>query len=361
MSNDIEKWVRPEIRAMSAYHVPPAEGLIKLDAMENPYTLPDDLRQQWLEQLAGAELNRYPDPGCGKLKAAIRQVMDVPPECEIILGNGSDELIQMVTMLVGGPGRTLAAPSPSFSMYQLIAAIASTKYTALTLEEDFSADAGKFIRAIEQSSPACVFLAYPNNPTGNSFDPVLIEKVIDAAPGLVIVDEAYHAFSGKSFLHLVPQHPNLLVMRTLSKSGLAGLRLGMMMGSPDWIEQLEKIRLPYNINSLTQTSAEFCLRHYATLQSQADQIVADRQLLLESLQSRSGLTAFPSDANFILVRFDRKLNAPDIHQQLVAQKVLVKNLHKPDDALENCLRITVGTGEQNKLFLSALDHCLVNC
>lgn len=354
-----EQWVRPAIRALAAYQVPSAKGLIKLDAMENPYQLPAQLRAEWLQQLATVSLNRYPDPECVRLKRRLRTVMAVPEQCDIIVGNGSDELIQMIAMLVGGAGRTLAAPAPSFAMYRLISTITSTKFVELPLQSDFSADAKKFVNLITASQPCCVFLAYPNNPTGNSFDTALIEQVIAAAPGLVIVDEAYHSFSGKSLLKQVAGHPNLLVMRTLSKSGLAGLRLGMVVGSPEWIGQLEKIRLPYNVNSLTQISAEFCLQQQHILVAQSKQIVADRQKLFDALQQMPGLTAYPSDANFILIRLDTDFDATLVHHKLKQHGVLVKNLHQCGLHLDNCLRITVGTDAQNRQFLSALEACLV--
>ncbi|MGB5707732.1 MAG: aminotransferase class I/II-fold pyridoxal phosphate-dependent enzyme, partial [Arenicellales bacterium] len=200
------------------------------------------------------------------------------------------------------------------------------------------------------------FISYPNNPTGNSFDRDFIESVITAAPGLVVVDEAYFPFSGKSFLQQIDRFPNLLVMRTLSKNGLAGLRLGMMMGDPNWLDQIEKIRLPYNVNSLTQVSVEFCLDHFSVLSAQAQQIVEDRQWLAGELEKLNGLTVFPSDANFILVKFDQ--NADAVFEQLKQRKVLVKNLHRPGTLLENCLRLTVGTPIQNRKLLSALDSFL---
>ncbi len=352
----VDRWVSPAIRALSAYHVPPAEGLVKLDAMENPYTLPEELREAWLQRLGQVDINRYPDAGAQQLKTRIRDVFEIPQKCGLVLGNGSDELIQMTASLVGGPGRTFLAPAPSFSMYEIISLTTSTDFMEISLNQDFTPDQSEFIRVINAVEPACVFISYPNNPTGNSFDRDFIESVITAAPGLVVVDEAYFPFSGKSFLQQIDRFPNLLVMRTLSKNGLAGLRLGMMMGDPNWLDQIEKIRLPYNVNSLTQVSVEFCLDHFSVLSAQAQQIVEDRQWLAGELEKLNGLTVFPSDANFILVKFDQ--NADAVFEQLKQRKVLVKNLHRPGTLLENCLRLTVGTPIQNRKLLSALDSFL---
>lgn len=354
LQSAVNQWVRPEISGLQAYHAPPAEGMIKLDAMESPYQLPVDLKRKWLDHLASCSINRYPDPGSRELKQHIRKVMQVPSGSDIILGNGSDELIQMVAMMLGGRGRKLAAPSPSFSMYQMISIVTSTEFVALPLDQNFAADQEQFVSIIEAEKPACIFIAYPNNPTGNSFPGELIEQLIAAAPGVVVVDEAYHSYSGKSFLCRQSEFPNLLVMRTLSKSGLAGLRLGMMMGDPAWLSQLEKIRLPYNINCLTQAGASFCLQYFDVFTDQANELIAQRGKLLTSLSGIDRLIAFPSDANFILVRLDRDLDAAKVHASMKRQGVLVKNLHQPDGSLHNCLRLTVSIEEENTLMLDAL-------
>lgn len=352
----LNKLVSPEVRALKPYHVPSSEGLLKLDAMENPYSLPPTLREEWLACLGSAKINRYPDPGADSLRDRIRQVFGVPEGSEILLGNGSDELIQMLAILVGGPGRTFLAPSPSFSMYEMISLFTGTGFHGVPLNDDFSLDRDKMLSAIGESQPTCIFLAYPNNPTGNSFNASLIDEVISAAPGLVVLDEAYYSFSGRTFMNRLTQAPNLLVMRTLSKSGLAGLRLGMLMGNPAWIGELDKVRLPYNINCLTQSGAAFCLDHYDVLESQGEQIRQDRELLFQRLQDIPGVLPYPSHANFILVRL--AVDAGMVSQGMKQRGVLVKNLHQPGGVLENCLRFTVGTAEENEAALGALQETL---
>jgi len=356
MNAIVEKWVPQTIRDLHAYHVPAASDMIKMDAMENPYSLPAALHQQWLELLSTLEFNRYPDPGAQAVKAAIRTVFSVPEESAMILGNGSDELIQMVAALVGGEGRVFLSPEPSFSMYRLISQASRTQYIEYRLNENFEIDSKHLLNLIEAHQPACVFIAYPNNPTGNSFDRGLIDKVISTAPGLVVVDEAYFSFSGQTYLSELPKYENLLVMRTLSKSGLAGLRLGMMMGHSDWISQLEKIRLPYNINVLTQATAVFCLENYTVFAEQASEIVQTRAWLAQQLIDRE-IKIYPSDTNFILMRLDA--DASIIFEGLQERKILIKNLHGSDSSLENCLRVTVGTRQQCQQFLNALDTLLV--
>ena len=354
----IERWVRPEIRAIDAYHVPEAEGLIKLDAMENPYTWDEAMRRQWLELLHGTDVNRYPHPQAPALKQALRRAMSIPGEAEVILGNGSDELIQMLAMTVGGPGRVVMSVEPSFVMYRMIAAFTGMQYVGVPLrEEDFALDFDALLAAVEQHQPALLFLAYPNNPTGNLFDPVQIEQLLEQVPGVLVVDEAYAPFTDASYMARVGAHPRLLVMRTVSKMGLAGLRLGLLTGPVAWLEQIEKTRLPYNINVLTQVSAEFALRHAAVFRQQTEAIRSEREMLYRALVGLEGVRAYPSEANFILLRLADG-EALRVHAGLRQQGILVKNLHGSHSMLQECLRLTVGTPDQNRILLEALRSLL---
>jgi len=343
---------------MKAYHVPDADELIKLDAMESPYSLPDSLKSEWLTCFEGIGINRYPDPQSADLKNAIRNCFRVPQQCGLMLGNGSDELIQIIAMLVGGEGRTFLAPVPTFSMYQQISTATLSQFVGVPLSEDFSIDAEKLLQAIGKHNPACVFLAYPNNPTGNCFDPNIISQVLENAPGLVVIDEAYFAFCQKSYLPEIGDYPNLLVLRTMSKSGLAGLRLGMMIGNPQWIMEMEKLRLPYNINSLTQAAARFYLRHHDILQQYALAIKSDQEQVSRKLGSIPGVEVFPSEANFLLFRV--KLDADAVYQGLLDKGILIKNLRHQSVALRNCLRVTIGTRSENDAFLDALQGIMVH-
>lgn len=359
----VNKWIRPEISALSAYHVPEASDVIKLDAMENPYHWPEDRVEEWLGILRNVELNRYPDPSPAGLKKLLADAMDVPvgsdEAMDVLLGNGSDELIQMIAMAVAQPGRIIMAPEPSFVMYRMIATFTGMEFVGVPLKADFSLDVDAMLAAIEKHQPAVIFLAYPNNPTGNLFDRGEVKRIIEASPGLVVVDEAYHAFADDSFMGELgsadDQYDNLLVMRTVSKMGLAGLRLGLLAGPADWLNEFDKVRLPYNINVLTQKSAEFALANRAMLDQQTRQICVDREALLQSLQVMEGIEAYPSQANFILFRV---ANANEVFESLRAQGVLIKNLSPVGGALQGCLRVTVGRAEENAAFLDALASAL---
>ena len=353
----ISYWVRPEIRALSAYHVPDAKGFIKLDAMENPYRWPQKLVQEWQQLLATAELNRYPDPAASALKQELRNNMGVPDGMDIILGNGSDELIQILAMALSEPGRVVLAPEPSFVMYRMIASFTGMAYVGVPLASDFSLDLPAMLAAIAQRQPALVFLAYPNNPTGNLFDSAAVQQIIEASPGLVVLDEAYHAFAGHSFMDQLPSYDNLVVMRTVSKMGLAGLRLGLLAGPAAWLQEFDKLRLPYNINILTQLSAAFALRHRTVLDQQTQQICSDREQLLQALGDMEGISPYPSRANFILFRVPAD-RARAIFAALKERGVLIKCMDGSSPALSDCLRVTVGTAEENAAFVQALQDSL---
>ncbi len=345
-------WIRPEILQLTAYQVPDPGNAIKLDAMENPYHWEPPLIEQWLQVMKTATINRYPDPSARAVKQQLRTVMQVPETMAMILGNGSDELIQMLALTFNGNGRLLLAPEPSFAMYRLIAQMVGMQYVGVPLTtENFQLDIFALLEAIDTHQPALIFLAYPNNPTGNAFGTADIETILEIAPGIVVIDEAYAPFSDHSFMSRLADYPNLLLLRTVSKLGLAGLRLGLLVGAEIWLAHIEKTRLPYNINILTQLSAEFALQHYDMLIRQTQQIKTDREQLLQHLQLLPNVTVWPSQANFILFRVkDAKRTFEDLKQR----GILIKNLHGSHPLLNNCLRVTVGTPAENQAFLETL-------
>ncbi len=361
-TNDLEQlvqhWVRPEIRSLAAYHVADAAGLIKLDAMENPYTWPDQLRDEWAAMLRDIDVNRYPDPLASGLVPQLRQSMGIPDHMGVMLGNGSDEIIQIIAMALAGPGRTLLSVEPGFVMYKMIAGFCGMKYCGVSLKgDDFSLDMPALRQAIDETEPAVVFLAYPNNPTGNLFDRDQIVDIIESAPGLVVVDEAYVPFTDATFMGELGRYDNLVVMRTVSKMGLAGLRLGLLAGPRRWLDEFDKVRLPYNINVLTQVSAEFALRHQAVFDRQTEAIRAERARLTDALVRLPGLTVFPSDANLVLVRVPVG-RAEALFDGLKAAGVLIKKLDGGHPLLADTLRLTVGTAEENDALLRALETLL---
>ena len=347
-----EKLIRPEILALHAYAVADAQGMVKLDAMENPYSLPPALRRDLAGVLARVDLNRYPEPTGRELRALIARKMRVPQGMELLLGNGSDDLIQMIALALARPGALMMYPAPTFVMYQMNAAFSGMRALAVPLREDFSFDADAFVARMKAERPALLFLAYPNNPTGVLYPEEDVLKVIRASEGLVVIDEAYHVFAGKTLMGRLSEFPNLLVLRTVSKLGLAGIRLGYLAGRPEWIREFNKVRQAYNVNVLTQAAALFMLERLEVLEEQAAQIRSEREKLGKALASLKGITVFPSQANFFLIRVP---DADRAFEGLKRQGVLVRNLHP---GLRGCLRVTVGTPDENRILLTALLEAL---
>lgn len=343
--------VRPEIRAINAYHVAPATGMIKLDAMENPYRLPDALRAELGRELAEVAINRYPDASGAAVKTALRAALGIDERFSLILGNGSDELIQIVAVSLATPGAAMLAVEPSFVMYKANAMLAQMRYVGVPLRPDFTLDTDAVLAAIAREQPAVIFLAYPNNPTGNLFPLADIERIVRAAPGLVVIDEAYHPFAQVSFADRLAGFPNAIVMRTLSKLGLAGIRLGYAFGDPAWIAEFDKTRPPYNLNSLTQAVALTVLKHADVLAGQAATLRAERDALSDRLRRLPNMQVFPSAANFLLVRVP---DANATFSRLKDAGILIKNLHGWHPLLSNCLRLSIGTPQENAVLFGVL-------
>lgn len=356
MAKSPQGLVREEILRLQAYHVAPAAGMVKLDAMENPYALPPELAAEMAARLARVAINRYPDPAAPGLRERLREAMRIPATLGVLLGNGSDEIIQIASLALARPGSVALAPEPSFVMYRMSAMAAGMRYVGVPLRGDFSLDEAAMLAAVEAHRPALTWIAYPNNPTGNLFPRESILRIVAASPGLVAVDEAYYAFSGgASLLDEVGRHPNLVLVRTVSKLGLAGLRLGLAAGPAEWIAQLEKLRPPYNVNVLTAAAAELLLARREVFEAQTARIVADRGRLERALDALAGVERFPSAANFVLVRVG---DAPRAFEGLKARGILVRNLHGTHPLLAHCLRLTVGTADENAKLLEALASIL---
>jgi histidinol-phosphate aminotransferase len=359
----IANTLRADVRAGHGYKVPDSLGYVKLDAMENPYVLPPLLRAELGARLADAVLNRYPLPSYRTLKDSIRDKLGVPAGYDVILGNGSDEIISILATACArqpsqnGGRAVMLAPVPDFVMFRRAAQFAGMDFVGVPLKADFSLDRAAMLEAIAVHRPALVFLAYPNNPTGNLFDVEDIVAIVEALgeTGIAVLDEAYQPFARTSFMERLPAYPNMVVMRTLSKLGLAGIRLGYLAAAQPLLDQFDKVRPPYNVNVLTQVAAEFALDHLDVLDAQAVQLNAARAELAAAMAALPGVTVFPSSANFITVR------VPDAERTcatLFAEKVLIKNLSKMHELLANCIRVTVSTPEENALFLNALKASL---
>ena len=351
--------IRDEVRAVNAYHVPPAAGFVKLDAMENPFGLPAPLAKELGERLAAVALNRYPPADPAEFKRRLGHAVQLPAGMALMLGNGSDELIHLVIQACAKPGTTILSPWPSFVMYEMSAKFDGCRFVGVPLTTDFALDRQAMLAAIAQHRPAVVFIAWPNNPTGNLFDRATVEAVLDAAPGLAVLDEAYLPFAQDTWLPQLKTRPNLLVLRTLSKLGLAGIRLGYLCGDPAWVEQFDKVRPPYNVNVLTLATADFMLDHLMLLDQQAELLRRERAALLAALHVLPGVTAFDSAANFILFRVAGDTDAADrVFAGLKEQGILIKNVSRMHPLLAGCLRTTVGAPEENARFLAALKKSL---
>lgn len=356
MSSHIEYAFRPELASLKPYHVASSENMIKLDAMENPFPLPTHIQEQLSQAIQNTAIHRYPDASLSKIKDGIRQLMNPPKESDIVIGNGSDEILHMLIMAVARPDAVVMSIEPSFAMYKLLAQMSGVSYVGVSLNPDFSLNLAHTLEAIETHQPNLFFLAYPNNPTGNCFKREEIERIIQNVKGLVVIDEAYYAFTEHSFLSDVLNYPNVVIVRTVSKLGMAGLRLGCAIGSPEWMTLLERLRLIYNINSLTQKTFELLVEHKAVFHEQTQWLQEERERLYQQLLHIAGIThVWPSQCNFLLFKV---ANAPTIQAKLREQGVLIKSLHGTHPLLEDVLRVSIGTSAENHVFLAQLNAIL---
>jgi histidinol-phosphate aminotransferase len=365
VSFDLSRVIRPEVRGLAAYEAPPAPAgpLVKLDANESPFALGDAIRGALAAELAKAladvALHRYPDPEVRELRTALAGELGVSP-AQVLVTNGSDEAIQLLAVAAGGPDAAVLVPVPTFVMYELAARALGLRVVRVPLAPGFDLDRRAMLAALEREQPRLVFLAWPNNPTGRLFDEAAVEEIVRACAGqachaLVAVDEAYVHYSGRTFLSRLPRYPNLVILRTLSKIGLAGIRVGMLVGSPALAAEVNKVRLPYNVNALSQAAARAVLAHGEMVRENAAAIVSERERVLGVLAGMPGVRAHPSDANFFLLRTERP--AGEVAQALLARAIVVRDFSRAP-GLEGCLRVTVGTPAENTAFLAALAEIL---
>ena len=354
LSSKLRQRIRQDVQSMQAYAIQDSKGMVKLDAMENPFTLPPDLQHALGERLGRLAINRYPGDGVHALRAALARHVALPAGHDLMLGNGSDELISLLALACDVPGASVLAPVPGFVMYAMSAQLQGLAFHGVPLKADFELDRAAMLAAIEQHRPSIVYLAYPNNPTANLWDDSVIEDIVRAQGelgGLVVMDEAYQPFASKSYIDRLSRHEHVLLMRTLSKFGLAGVRLGYMLGPTELIAEIDKVRPPYNISVLNSECALFALEHAEVFARQAQVLREQRAQLMQALKGLPGVTPFPSEANMILARF---ADANRVFDGLKASKVLVKNVSKMHPLLTDCLRLTVGSPTENEQLLSAL-------
>ena len=356
------RFIRQDIQSMHAYAIQDATGMVKLDAMENPFTLSPELQAELGKRLGAVAINRYPGARIDELKQALARYVDLPEGCSLMLGNGSDELISLLAMACDVPGASILAPLPGFVMYAMGAQLQGLAFHGVPLTADFELDEPAMLAALREHQPAITYIAYPNNPTANLWDAAVIRRLIAQAAtfgGLVVMDEAYQPFSSRSWLEEMRTNPvanaNVLLMRTLSKFGLAGVRLGYMLGAQALVQEVDKLRPPYNVSVLNAECALFALDHAHVFAEQASQIREQRTLLVNALAQMPGVTPFPTEANMVLAR------VPDAERSfngLKSRGILVKNVSKMHLLLSNCLRLTVGTPAENAQLIDALQNAL---
>lgn len=344
--------IRPEILEMAAYQAESADVAIKLDANENPYGFSDELQKELLSELAAVHLNRYPDPDAKQLKDVIARKTGVA-QTQVLLGNGSDEILQALMLTFWSVGAKMMIPVPTFGMYGIIGKLVGYDILEVSLDDNFDLCTEEMISLADREKVKLIFLASPNNPTGNCFSEDRIVNLLENTGSVVVVDEAYAAFSGQDFLPKLKKYKNLIVLRTLSKIGLAGLRVGMMFAASDLVYEVNKARLPYNVNSLSQRAAWFILNHDGEMKTQIEKIKSGRRWLVEKMSEIQGIHVYPSDANIVLFRVS--CAGEGLFRNLIEDGILIRNLSRPG-RLYNCFRVSVGTEEENKLFIEALQR-----
>ncbi len=354
----LARFIRQDVQSMHGYAIQPSAGYVKLDAMENPHRLPEALQVELGRRLGALALNRYPGPRTDELRAALARHARMPEGCALMLGNGSDELISLLAMACDVPGAVVLAPVPGFVMYEMSAKLQGLRFVGVPLTADFELDEAAMLAAVREHKPALTYLAYPNNPTANLWDDGAIERIVEAVRehgGLVVMDEAYQPFASRSYLDRLPRHDHVLLMRTLSKFGLAGVRLGYLIGPAALVAEIDKVRPPYNVSVLNCEAALFALEHEDEFARQAAVLRAERTRLVAALRALPGTTVYPSEANMVLVRLP---DAKAAFEGLKARGVLVKNVAGLHPLLANCLRLTVGLPEENDQMIAALKDCL---
>ena len=339
---DIRKFIRPNIALLKAYQAKEIPCWVKLDANESPYGFDNACKA-----LKSVLTNRYPDPEALALKQHIAQELRIKPEM-VLQGNGSDELIYYLIATFGGP---VLYPVPTFSMYGIIAQALDQKKIEVPLDGQFDLDMKRMLSEIRKEKPKIIFLSSPNNPTGNCFSSDRVLKIIvaTASKSLVVVDEAYQPFaSERGFIPLMKDYENLIILRTLSKIGLAGLRVGFLIAGEEIIREVNKVRLPFNLNALSQALALEVLKDKKKVRSNIKSIVSERDRLFSELSKIRGITAYPTEANFILFRVK---DPGRIYKGLLKKGVLVRDMK---GVIDGCLRVTVGSPEENRIFIDVL-------
>jgi len=356
MKNKINNFFRDDIDLLKEYEIFDSTNMIKLDAMENPFDLNINFEITGLPSGA-TSLNRYPDADCQSIrnKLLTKHQLD-DKKYDAIIGNGSDELIQLICLTFLRAENIVLCPAPSFSMYKKISQVIGLRYEEVPLRNNFSLDIKLMLEKIKDLNPAIIFLAYPNNPTGNLWSKEDIEAIIKQSNGVVVVDEAYGAFSRESFISKIDEFENLIIMKTFSKVGLAGIRLGYLFSNKYIIKQINKLRLPFNINSISQKISEISIDS-SYLEDQIEEIILLRSSLILELRDIKKIEVYDSKTNFILFKI-LEGSANEVFESLLLDNILIKNMSKMP-GLKNFLRVTIGSKKENNLFIQSLKNAII--
>jgi histidinol-phosphate aminotransferase len=348
--------VRPDLQLAEGYHSPQVEAEVRLNTNESPFAPPDAWREELLAALEEVSFHRYPDRPATELRQAVAALHEVSAD-EIFCANGSNEVLQCLLLAFGGPGRRALLFEPTYALHSHISRITGTEVVEGGRDDDFRIDPTDAAALLAAERPDVTFLCSPNNPTGRAEPPGTVGAVLQAAPGLVIVDEAYGQFSPWSALEARgPQHPGLVVTRTFSKTwAMAGARLGYLVADPAVVRACEAVVLPYHLSAQTQVAGLLALRHVPEMEARVARISEERGRVAAALADLP-VDTWPSDANFILFR-PRDRDADAVWRSLLTHSVLVRNCANWE-GLRGCLRVTVGTVEENDRFLNALKESL---
>lgn len=347
--------VKPAVRGLAAYTLRHFEPRIKLNQNESPYDVPAELKRRIQDRLADRPWNRYPPFVAGNFISAVAEATGWPAD-GILVANGSNELIQAALAVVVGRGTRVVIPEPTFTLYRLMTEVNEGEVVSVPLDAELRFDVDAIIAAARESRAAAVVLCTPNNPTGGALTREEILRVHDETQALVLLDQAYVEFGGFDAIPLLAGRPRLLVLRTFSKAlALAGLRAGYLLGHPGLVAEVNKAKLPYNVNFFTESVAAEVLRHRDLLAPQVEAIRSERDRMEAAMRGVPGIRVFPSAANFILFRVETDaLDHAEIFQHLLDEHgVLVRNVSKYPQ-LERCLRVNAGTPEENDAFLAGL-------
>ena len=349
MSNvDLGKLIKENVRSLKPYSIENIRTEVKLHANESPFPPSKELYDLFAASLKNFPLNRYPDPDSKNLKESIAKRLDTKTD-HLVIGNGSDEIILLLLQVFCMEEDTIIIPDPTFAMYAIISQSLGIKTKNIPLDSNWDFNASLLLEAAEKNKSRLIFLSYPNNPTGNCFSETEVRNVIEQFKGIVVIDEAYYDFSKKSFISEIKNHNNLVILRSFSKIGLAAMRVGFGVANPLIIQEINKVRLPYNSNMLSQSFAEHLINNFQVVQKQIDSILEERNRLIDELKKINSITVFPTDSNFILFKTER--SADELFTHLIYNGILVRNLSS-HPKLHNCLRVTVGTINENNRFIS---------